>query len=176
MPVVQWRPVVRFDGLYEVSDTGQVRSLDRMVRYGDGRVSLRHGRVLRQWRGASGYLHVVLSGPAGKERRKVHQLVAEAFIGPRLPGLEVRHGSAGQLENSVANLCYGTTKENAEDRIRDGTAPQGSAHPRAKLTEDIVRECRRRAASTSSAALAREFGVEQSVMRKAITGKTWRLV
>lgn len=121
----RWLPVPGWDGLYEVSDLGRVRSLDRTVphRY-SGQVTLR-GRVLRQCPSPPfGYLLVNLSAGGIERTRYVHQLVAEAFHGPRPAGNEVRHGPGGMLDNSAANLCWGTPVANAQDKNRDGTVYQ----------------------------------------------------
>jgi hypothetical protein len=92
--------------------------------------------------------------------------------------METRHGPAGKLDNSVANLSYGTRPQNAADKYRDGTQIMGSAIPVAKLTEDIVRECRARRAAggVTWQALADEFGVSRRAMFFAVSGRTWKHV
>lgn len=105
---------------------------------------------------------------------RVHDLVAPAFLGPRPPGQQTRHGPRGQLCNWDTNLSYGTDAQNKADKLRDGVQPRGSEIWLAKLTEDIVRECRiRNAAGESSNSLAREFGVASDTMSRAIRGRTW---
>ena len=108
----------------------------------------------------------------------VHVLVARAFLGPCPDGQEVCHGPAGRRDNRLVNLSYGTpSKNNGEDKRRDGTLPVGVLNPRAILTEEIVRECRIRvAAGESRSALAREFDVSDTVIRKAVAGIAWRHV
>lgn len=111
-----WKAVVGYEGIYEVSDKGRVRSLDR-VDCGGYR---RQGRVLKHYRHPFGYLTVKLSN-GEKENKLIHQLVCETFIGPRPDGKEVCHGPKGLLDNSTTNLGYGTKTKNQRDRIRDGT-------------------------------------------------------
>lgn len=110
-----WLPVVEYEGLYEVSNLGRVRSLDRI-----DVVSRRlKGRVLKQALNSRGYLHVVLCNVKPKTHL-VHSLVAVSFIGPRPDGHDVCHGPAGKLDNSVENLSYGSRRKNsADDRNRD---------------------------------------------------------
>jgi hypothetical protein len=105
-----WRPVVGFEGQYEVSDHGQV-------------VSLRSGdRLVRKLHiDACGYLRVSFKVGDRTANRRVHSLVAEAFVGPRPDGMVVRHLDGNQLNNRPANLRYGTQAENAQDMLIHGT-------------------------------------------------------
>ena len=172
-----WLPVAGWEGLYEVSDLGQVRSLDRTIRYRDGRVRLYPGQVLKQNLHPAGYPYIGLSRDGKTTQHLVHWLVAAAFLGPRPAGLQTLHGPGGPQDNRVANLSYGTPAQNNLDRWRDGTQVEGSMCPGAKLTEDIVRECRvRYAAGEMIKSLAAEFGVNTSTMNVAIHGKTWKHV
>lgn len=169
MPPERWLPVVGYEGLYEVSDRGIVRSLPRQTLTG-----MRGGYPLAGCLDAWGYPHVGLCRDGKVRTRKVHRLVLEAFAGPRPPGMEARHGPGGAGDAALANLQWGTPTENAADKIRDGTTNQGERHGQAKLTTAIVAECRiRAAAGANQSALAREFGVNQMTMWNALTGKTW---
>jgi hypothetical protein len=116
-----WKWVVGYKGYYQGSTLGRVRSVDRIVVDKNGRTFRRRGRILRPGRNADGYLHVGLCKNGVSRTRKVHQLVAAAFLGPCPDGQIVRHGLGGKLDNSVSNLCYGTLSENGLDRVRDGT-------------------------------------------------------
>lgn len=119
----QWLPVVGLEAIYEVSDHGRVRSLDRIIEYVDGRsgnvcLSRRNGRVLRPYTAPTGYQHVNLNHNGS---RTVHSLVAEAFIGPRPDDMETRHINGHASDCRVTNLVYGTRSENSEDSKRHGT-------------------------------------------------------
>jgi NUMOD4 motif len=154
----QWRSIRGYEGLYDVSDLGNV-------------LSVRSGRLLAlntaQW-----YLRVTLSKDGRSEKRKVHQLVADAFLPPRPPGTIPAHGPGGHLDNSAVNLSWKTQAQNiGEDRRRDGTGLGGP-----KLTEAIVRECRLRhngGRGERIAVLAEETGVALEHMRLVVTGKCW---
>lgn len=116
----EWRPVVGFEGQYEVSDQGRVRSLPRTLDYIDGRSgktctrSLR-GKVIRPGVAPSGHLNNTQIG------KGVHCIVAEAFIGPRPDGMETRHIDGDPSNNRLVNIEYGTRSENAADSKRHGT-------------------------------------------------------
>jgi hypothetical protein len=119
----RWRPVPEWEGAYEVSDKGRVRSLDRMVRtHHDGR-RLARGQILKP-SPASKYGHqkVAFTNGAGVYRNfQVHQLVMRAFVGPCPDGMEVRHLDSTPWNNVLSNLTYGTRVENARDRVENGT-------------------------------------------------------
>lgn len=186
----EWRPVVGFEGLYEVSDLGRIRSLDRVItipsRWGGTHAIPHRGRVLSLNLNKSGYLYVHLGR---RNARRVHRLVAEAFLDPCPAGMEVRHGPGGKTDNRAANLSYGMHSENqGADRLRDGTDVNGEKCPVAKLTWAKVDEIRRRlppGISTGPHAgwardfptqdeLAIEYGVTGSTIGMVVRGRTWR--
>jgi len=102
-----WKPIIGYEGLYQVSDLGKVRSL----KFGKERI-LKPGM-------SAGYLAVGLCNN-GQKTRKVHQLVAEAFIGPRPDGYETCHKDDVKTNNVLTNLYYGTKSENlGGDRNRN---------------------------------------------------------
>jgi hypothetical protein len=131
--------------------------------------------VLKQVaKGTGKYLTVTLHKDRKPHTCTVHTLVLTAFDKPRPPGHEARHGLAGRYVNSITNLCWGTMQENHQDRVRDGVSSRGERKGGAKLTREIVLECRRRrAAGEKLIDLAREFGVSVSGLSQAINGVTW---
>lgn len=168
----RWLPAVGWEGLYEVSGLGRVRSLPRLGTY---------GKILKPQGGARHrrrYLTVGLTRDGKTSSVSVHVLVARAFLGPVPTGLEVCHGPGGSLDNRAANLSYGTHAKNAgPDKHRDGTMPIGIQAHSAKLNDNIVSGCRIRAAAGESfTSLAREFGVIPKTMRLAVLGQTWKHV
>ena len=157
----RWCPVVGWEDLYLVSDLGNV-------------FSVRSNRNLTPFRTGKGYLTVLLYRDGQRNQRKVHHLVLLAFAGPCPRGQEVRHGLGGKTDNRLANLSYGTPKENAADKLRDGTVPFGIRSGTAKLTDEIVASLRARyAAGASCGALATEVGVTLAAVAYAVKGQTW---
>ena len=169
--IERWLPVPGYEGLYEVSDLGRVRSIPHQTVRG-----MRGGKVLKHYigKGTRGYPVVGLSRGNRGKNRLVHHLVLEAFIGPRPEGQEARHGPAGKADASLANLCWGTRTENIRDRIRDGQDNYGERSGKAKLTWEAVDEIRVRvAAGETQVDLARCFGVSKQTVNLLIHGKTW---
>lgn len=122
MSAERWLPVVGHEGLYEVSDRGNVRSLPRVVVDADGRTYPRGGqRLTPHNRGGRGYLFVGMSREGKVTHRPVHQLVLEAFTGPRTHGQEACHNDGNPSNNLAGNLRWGTRSENALDRVAHGT-------------------------------------------------------
>lgn len=122
MTLETWLSVVGYEGLYEVSDHGRVRSLSRRVSAGGGRTRLAEGRVLSIYRGDH-YSKVRLKVDGSGATKNVHALVAEAFIGPRPDGMEVCHNNGDHHDNRVANLRYDTHSANQLDSVRLGVNP-----------------------------------------------------
>lgn len=113
-----WRSVVGYEGMYEVSDLGRVRGLDRI----DAAGRRRQGMVLRpSSTSSSGHLAVNLCRDGRHKSRRIHQLVAEAFLGPTPDGMEVCHNNGMAGDSRLANLRWGTHQENAMDAVRHGT-------------------------------------------------------
>jgi len=117
-----WREVVGYEGYYEVSDCGKVRSVDRVVPDGPNRERKLYGQVMSaRPLLRTGHLGLNLSKDGIVKHKLVHRLVASAWIGPCPDGQQVRHGPNGVADNSVSNLSYGTPTENNLDCRRDGT-------------------------------------------------------
>lgn len=118
----EWKDIVGYEGYYQVSNIGRIRSVDRMVRHRFGGLRKWRGKILRPYvMNQYGHLGVELSKGGVQQDALVHRLVAAAWIGPCPIGLEVRHGANGKLDNSVTNLSYGTHATNQLDMRRDGT-------------------------------------------------------
>ena len=114
-----WKPVKGFEGIYEVSDLGRVRSIDRVITDSRGRVVPIKGRIMKQNAHYKGYLRLLLSNGEEKEHGFfVHRLVAEAFI-PNPGNLpEVNHKDENKANNRADNLEWCTHLANSQHGSR----------------------------------------------------------
>lgn len=117
-----WKPIPGWEGAYEVSDQGRVRSLPRAVRHYRGGASRRGGRILRPGV-VRDYERVVLQRDGRTKNVAVHRLVLTAFIGPCPPGMEACHGDGNRRNNRLSNLRWDTKAANCRDRTTHGGSP-----------------------------------------------------
>ena len=116
-----WLPVVGYEGFYEVSNCGRVRSITREVPYGRFGRTIYKGRMLKLTRIKNGYLTVKLALRGHTRTTYVHDMVLRAFVGPRpftVNKGEIRHLDGDKTNNTLRNLKYGDILENAADRVR----------------------------------------------------------
>lgn len=116
-PPEEWRPVIGYEGAYEVSNHGRVRSLDRIITTKAGVRKRTKGRLLKPGLQRRGHLSVIVGGDA----KRVHRLVLEAFVGPAPKGHECCHSDGNPANNHLSNLRWGSQSENTYDRVRHGT-------------------------------------------------------
>ena len=101
----EWRPVVGYEGNYEVSSLGRIRGLIPHTKYAVG-------RILTPYSGRQGYVSVSLCRDGKRYTVPVHRIVTQAFLGPRPTGYTVNHKNRNKRDNSTRNLEYVTRKEN----------------------------------------------------------------
>jgi hypothetical protein len=173
-----WKPIPGWAGFYEVSDGGDVRSVDRNFEVlAPGRARhLRYlrGRLLAATESPNGYSLVVLSRPrCAAVHRYIHRLVLLAFQGPCPEGMEVCHNNGIRADNRLENLRYDTRAANARDRVAHGTAAslKGENNPSSKLTDADVRMIR--TSKESARSIGRRLGVSHNIVAAARRGTAW---
>jgi hypothetical protein len=112
-----WKPIKEFEGLYEVSNKGNIRSIR-----GEKPILLSKHLI------NTGYEVVTFSVNGKKYKRLVHRLVAEAFCGGYKEGFDVNHKDANRTNNCAENLEWVTRKENIHDCMRRGSHSIKEAH------------------------------------------------
>lgn len=110
-----WKPVVGHEGHYEVSDLGNVRSLDRRIITKSGVKKRRKGQQLKLSSAKNGYLTIGIQGT-----KFVHRIVLEAFVGAAPEGTETCHRNGIRVDNRLENLYWGTSSDNNNDIVRHG--------------------------------------------------------
>lgn len=127
-PVEEWRDIEGYEGIYQVSNYGQVKSLERDVQFikNTGTVFSKHfpERLLSQNMSTQGYYTVMLykdnkeNGPKESKRFGVHQLVANAFLNNPMDMRDVNHMDEDKTNNVVTNLEWMSHRDN---KLYDGT-------------------------------------------------------
>lgn len=111
---VVWKPIPNYEGYYEVSSNGEIRSCDRYVNNRNGFVA---GRIMQQSFGCSGYLQVGLCKDGKTKRCKIHKIVASVFV----PNPEnkpcIDHINTDRTDNRACNLRWVTLKENSNNPL-----------------------------------------------------------
>jgi HNH endonuclease/NUMOD4 motif len=159
-----WRPVPGFPN-YQVSRNGEVRSIAR-------------NKLLNQFEGKRGYMHVNLYRDGQPTHCLVHRLIAEAFLGAIPLGWQVNHKRPNsKRDNRLDNLELVTPEQNRLHAARHGLLKVGESNPRAKLTEEGVRNIRRmRAEGVRVRDIAWQYDVSERAVYALCRGETWKHV
>lgn len=149
LAVERWKPIPGWEGYYDVSDMGRIRSLPRVAWRKNGASFTVRGRIRKLSSHPDGHRTIALTCPGVRDPRWVHRLVMAAFVGPCPEGLMVCHNNGDPTDNRLVNLRYDTGSGNMLDRRRHGTdvnvnkthCPQGHllAHP--NLVNRRFRKC-----------------------------------
>lgn len=165
-----WKPVVSFEGLYSISEYGDVKSLEREIDRGDKPNYIRKERVLKTPLDRYGYKKVVLSKSKKKTHSTVHRQVALAFI-PNPDNLpEVNHKDGNKLNNYWKNLEWCTTEYNLkhahENNLVDHSKNSGENCYITNLTNKTVKEIREKMAN---GARNKDIGKEYNLGRSTVS-------
>lgn len=107
-----WKDIIGYEGYYQVSNLGNIKSLDRDIQYSDGKVVHYYGKEIHGFIKNSGYITVDLYKNNKRKKFSVHRLVAEAFVENPLNKFEVNHINENKLDNRAENLEWCTSSEN----------------------------------------------------------------
>lgn len=167
-----WKQIPGFDG-YEVSDLGNVRSVDRLVLGGKWGKEQRKGKLLKQGKDSYGYLHVGLSKDKKTTTKKVHRLVLLAFVGESK--LQVNHKDSNRTNNHLSNLEYVTATQNVQHSIQSGNAKRkGEGNPNARLkADDVVNMRQLKTIGWTYKSIGEMYGMDYRNVARIVTGKQW---
>ena len=173
-----WKDINGYEGCYQVSNLGRIKSLDRMTNNQYGEYFMK-GRILKNSIiKEKGYCRVSLNNGNGKISKRVHRLVAEAFIPNPENKPEVNHKDGNKLNNCVSNLEWCTNKENIEHSIRTGLKKHcnGCSNSSSKFTEEdiifIRKNYKKRDPMYGGVALARRYSCCPKTIYDIVTKKT----
>jgi hypothetical protein len=171
-----WRSIPGYENLYKVSDQGFVKSLDRLVKYPNGKPARYFkGKILKQSLQVSKYYYGLRLSKQGKTKLWLtHQLVALAFMGPTPQNMVICHGPKGSFVNTLDNLSFGTCSKNSFDQWRDGTKKHGEKCSWSKLTSADVLEIKKlRMQGIKNKDIAFYFNISPSRVCDIIKGRGW---
>ena len=168
--IEEWRDISGYEGFYQVSNTGKVRSLPRTITVNSITQGLVRknlsGKQLKLHQDKNGYLYVWL-WKNGKKFSRVHKLVADAFVTGN--GEYVLHKDGNNQNNSSENLYRGSQLENIADAIRHGTIKR-------KLTEQQVIRIREMHKGKSVAEISKNTGILYGTVDAVIKRRSWKHV
>lgn len=177
MEIENWRAVVGYEGLYEVSDLGRVRSLDRVIeKPALGFWNIR-GITLAQHKTADGYLRVKVSRDGKARTVGVHQLVAAAFICPiPFEAAEVNHKDLNKRNNTPGNLEWVSHQKNMDHANANGRGkPILGVKKAPKHSLGLVLEARRLSAemSLTPAEISEKLNIRITSVWNILNNKSW---
>lgn len=187
--IEEWRKVEGYEGFYEISNLGNVCSLEReYIR--NGNKFIVKGRILKASVNSNGYFVVSLCVNGIPRKCYVHRLIAEAFIPNKENKRTVNHIDGIKTNNNIENLEWATYSENNKHAFDTGLKTglganangnhQGESHPRTKLKESDVRyiriNSRKNGGQFTNRQLANKFGVCMSNVSEIINLKKWKHV
>ncbi len=177
MEIEIWKPVVGFEGSYDISNLGRIKSIERIITQSNGKTLRVRERIrVIGFGNAKGAYENIRLGKGGVFKTfYVHHLVLTAFVCPMPDGKEGCHGDGNKRNNRLSNLRWDTRKANHADKNIHNTQTCGMRHPKAKLTDDLVFQIRaRRASGANLHELAEEFQqVSRMTVYRAATGRSW---
>ena len=174
MKIELWKAISGYEGLYEISNQGRIRTVGR-----NRKSPTRNADNIKRLNNANNnYPRITLFKNGAKRTRLVHRLVVEEFIGEIPLGMDINHKDGNKANNCIENLEIVTRLQNARHAIEIGlTNNRGENNPMAKLTRNQVLEIRKKLPLESGykyAKLAREFGVSPGTISFIDREITWR--
>lgn len=179
MTTEEWKEVSGFEGKYQISTTGLVKSMDRFVPSGFGSERPIKGCLIKQGEHPQGYRYVLFSDCGKSKKFLVHRLVAMTFIDNLNYYPQVNHLDGNKSNNDICNLEWVTAQQNCHHAIANKlyVNAKGINCSNAKLNDDIVRDIRKQAASGIwHKILAAQYGIGRKAVTKIVNLQRWKHV
>ena len=173
-----WKDIKGYEGEYQVSNKGNVRSLDRICkridRYGNETEYKYKGKILSKNDNGNGYLTVKIK--RNGKRFYVHRLVAEAFLENKENLKEVNHKDNNRSNNVIDNLEWVSRQQNIEHCLKQGRNARGERNKKSKLKEEDVLKIREMIEEgfLTQREIGEKFGVQQPIISSISLRKKWK--
>lgn len=172
-----WKDIEGYEGLYQISNLGRVRSVDRVENCGSF-VRKRKGKILKQMVNRGGYCQVNLTKDGVGHTKEIHRIVATAFIPNSLGLPQVNHIDCDKTNNSINNLEWVTAYENTTHAMRHDLKPHGDKHKSSKLNHMQVNWIRNNYIASDefygAKAMSDRFGVSLSTIYRIVANVSWK--
>lgn len=173
-----WKSIPGFEGLYEISSLGNIKSLDRYVNHNSTFKALKKGKILKQKINKLGYKSIVLYSKNKRFYKYIHRLVAIEFIDNPEDKQCVNHIDGNPYNNNVKNLEWSTYKENIKHALDNDlmNPPIGERCAQSKIKKADVIDIRRAYSNTGirQSDIARIYKLDQSTVSNIINRKIWK--
>ncbi len=179
-----WKDVIGYKGYYQVSNLGNVRSLDREVAPNNRVPYWKKGKICKQSKSNLGYMTVGFTVNNIKVNKYVHRLVAEAFIDNINDYPQVNHIDCDKTNNRMDNLEWCTNSQNHIHASKNGlnklhlhrVAYSGEKNGRALLTKEQVLELKQKYIpyKYSAKKLSKEYNVSESCITHILNNTSWK--
>lgn len=169
-----WKDIIDFEGLYQISSFGNVKSLPRIIKYKNGRHRPFSGCLIKGGKTPTGYVFVNLKKEGYKESNYIHRLVAEYFLQNIENKPTVNHKDGDKSNNHYSNLEWCTHSENTIHAFNTDLMKKGQDCSYSKLTEYQVLEILENKQCLMKKELAEIYGVSKSCIGSITFRKTWK--
>lgn len=170
----KWKPIKNYENYYEISNLGNVKSLDRKIINNKG-FSFKKGIFLIKRNHTSGYYQVCLCKKGIKKYKYIHRLVAEHFLKNYDELLVINHLDGNKLNNIYTNIECCTQKENIEHAIFKGLMNNSGENAyQSKLTNNKVLEIRKLFKEGKTLNELLIYNVSKATLSRIINNKIWK--
>jgi hypothetical protein len=174
-----WKDIIGYEGYYQISNLGRVKSLDRIVDNRRGQF-LRKGRFLKPYKSTKAYMLLGLCVNGKMKAFTFHRILAKHFIPNPENKKEINHKNGVRDDNRLENLEWVTGSENIRHsfKVLKRKKMTGEKHPMHKLTESNVIEIKKiyNAGGISYKRLGEIYNVSDVTIGRVVRGDHWKTI